>query len=456
VVKMQRSRIRDENGGVQPELSRLCQESAGDLNGASAAAVACKLDLPGSVAGAGERLHTAIRSAPISPLTLHVDTWNSELIDDSDREFIMDGVMNGFRLVDIGSEPLEADCDNCKSAASVSKDLVQEQIQVELDSGRYVITEVKPTVVSALGAIPKSSTKVRLIHDLSRPYGGVNQFASDTSVHYPTIDEATFLMKDYSFLAKIDLKEAYRSVPLHSSCYDYTGLKWNFDGSSTTYMFDARLPFGASRACKIFQSLTNSIVRMLAKRKITVIGYIDDFLIICDSYLECSEALQTVIHLVHSLGLQVNWSKVAGPTQCITFLGVEINCATRNLALPKDKLYELRKSVTTWLSKRKVTKKTVQHIVGKLNWCCKVMIGGRTFLRNIVNLLLKVEKSHHMFGLVLQLGVIWLGGVQLSMFFMAMHHFQLMCLCRVGLSQLMLVFLVVVDISMGIGFLLIG
>lgn len=53
-------------------------------------------------------------------------------------------------------------------------------------------TCVKPTIVSALGAIPKSNSKVRLIHDDSRPlhmsindYVHINDYVqSDTSCSY--------------------------------------------------------------------------------------------------------------------------------------------------------------------------------------------------------------------------------------------------------------------------------
>ena len=45
----------------------------------------------------------------------------------------------------------------------------REKIICELSNNNYVLTSVKPTIVSALGAIPKSNFKVRLIHDANRP-----------------------------------------------------------------------------------------------------------------------------------------------------------------------------------------------------------------------------------------------------------------------------------------------
>jgi hypothetical protein len=333
---------------------------------------------------------------PLSPVTECLAKWREELIDDFDADFILNGIEFGFTLIDASAKPEHAFCKNYKSATSDNKSLSEEQIKVELEKGRYIVSEVCPPVVSALGAIPKSQTKVRLIHDLSRPLGGVNKHSTDNAVKFPTIDEATRHMSSNTFLAKIDLKEAYRSIPLHPTCYGLTGLQWHFSGDDkSTFFFDARLPFGASKSCKIFQSLTNAIVRMLARRNIIVSGYIDDFLIIEDSADSCQRSLDCIVALVESLGLCVNWDKVSGPAQQLVFLGVDIDCTQRTLALPAKKLAETKVLIASWIGKKKATKKSIQQLIGKLNWCCRVMLGGRTFLRNLVDLLLKVSQPHH-------------------------------------------------------------
>ena len=86
-----------------------------------------------------------------------------------DRDFLLDGVSNGFRLIDVDSVPVSTECDNYRSTLLVNKDLVENQIKTEIDNGRYIVTQRKPSVISALGAIPKSNGKIRLINDLSRP-----------------------------------------------------------------------------------------------------------------------------------------------------------------------------------------------------------------------------------------------------------------------------------------------
>lgn len=91
----------------------------------------------------------------------------------------------------------------------------------------------------------------------------------------------------------------------------------------------------------------------------------------------------------------MNWDKVFQPSQKMIFLGIEIDCVSRTISLPKDKLCELRTLLTLWSLKRKCTKRHLQILIGKLNWCVKVVRGGRTFLRNLIDLLTKVKSPHH-------------------------------------------------------------
>jgi hypothetical protein len=210
------------------------------------------------------------------------------------------------------------------------------------------------------------------------------------------VEEATKLMGKECYLAKIDLASAYRSIPLHPSCYKLTGLKWLFgEDKKNTFLFDARLPFGAARSCRIFQALTDSIVRMMEKRKVTCRGYIDDFLIICDTYLECKAALSTMTALIASLRLNVNWNKVEGPSTTLIFLGVEINTVARTLSLPEEKLQGVKQTLQHWSTKQKAKKLDIQRLVGGLNWCTRVIAGGRSFLRNIIDLIGRAKGPYH-------------------------------------------------------------
>ena len=329
-------------------------------------------------------------------MTDALEFWRAELAQDAHRTYILNGIEFGFSLVDDDDIPLRAYRSNYRSALDNSA-LVELKMRNEIALKRYIVCEAKPQIISSLGVVPKQNGDIRLIHDLSRPRGGVNQYALETSVTYSTLDKALSLIVRGTHLAKVDLKDAYRAVPIHPSCFALTGLSWKFAGdSSVTYLYDARLPFGAAKSCRIFQTLTDSIVQMMAAKNFQIIGYLDDFLCIEDTIERCNESFVYLQGLLTSLGFTINPKKVEGPTQNITFLGVAIDCVARTLSLPESKLLEMKLLCKSWLSKHKCTKRDLQSLIGKLNWCSRVLKGGRTFARRLINLLCKVAlPSHH-------------------------------------------------------------
>jgi hypothetical protein len=59
------------------------------------------------------------------------------------------------------------------------------------------------------------------------------------------------------------------------------------------------------------------------------------------------------------------------------------------------KVIELKSLIHSWLALRKVTKLQLQKLCGKLNWVSRVIRGGRTFTRNLLDLITKLKESHH-------------------------------------------------------------
>ena len=102
---------------------------------------------------------------------------------------------------------------------------------------------------------------------------------------------AVSLIKSNEYLAKFDLKCAYRHVPVHPSNYPATGLAWQFRRDNTLrYLYDCKLPFGAAKSLEIFHILTQAVTRMMERRGFTVLAYLDDFLVIADTEVECQQA----------------------------------------------------------------------------------------------------------------------------------------------------------------------
>ena len=60
-----------------------------------------------------------------------------------------------------------------------------------------------------------------------------------------------------------------------------------------------------------------------------------------------------------------------------------------------EKLEKLRELLLTFSSRRKVTLRELQSLIGLLNFCCAVIVPGRAFLRRLIDLTCKVSNPSH-------------------------------------------------------------
>lgn len=335
-------------------------------------------------------------------ISTRAEVWEDELADDQDRLYLLDGINNGFKISDLKEADYvhvkQVECENHKSTARY-KQLVEKELLKQIENGNYVVINEPALVTSALGAIPKDdSNEVRLIHDGSRPVGeAMNDYSALYPVRYQTLEEAYSLAKPNYYMAKVDLKSAYRSVPIHPSDYCLTGLKWRFSSSDKpTYLFDSRLPFGSRNACSIFHRLTQAVKRCMQRRGFqNIVVYLDDFLIISDSYDECLRAQHELIKLLGKLGFLVSWKKVLGPTKKLPFLGIIIDTSKCTLSLDQTKVATLKSKLHYFNSKSRANKRQLQSLAGSLNWACQAVRGGRFFLRRILDLMNKLKAPNH-------------------------------------------------------------
>lgn len=286
---------------------------------------------------------------------------------------------------------------NHKSAIE-HKDAVEKELVDQINKGHYVIASTRPSIVSALAAIPKSDGDIRLIHDGSRPEGlAMNDYSVPETVKFQTLADACKLAKPGFWCAKVDCKAAYRSVCIHPDDYDVTGLQWTFAGDSEpTFLIDGRLPFGSCLAPSHFHRITQAVRRCMLRRGMTgTVAYLDDIFLTASTREECVNMLMTLISLLRKLGFNISWPKVVGPTQTITFLGVQICTLNSTLSLPDDKLQQLQQRLQQFHGKRRATKHSLQSLAGSLNWACQAVKGAKFFLRRILDTIKPLKQQRH-------------------------------------------------------------
>ncbi|XP_066914570.1 uncharacterized protein [Clytia hemisphaerica] len=200
------------------------------------------------------------------------------------------------------------------------------------------------------------------------------------------------LMGPGCYMGKIDIKHAFRLCPVHPDDWPLLGYCWQ-----GKYFFDLCLPFGSRSSPCIFNMFADALQWILVRKcLITAIShYLDDFILCAPSFNEAQLKMDVVQALFKDVGVPVALDKLEGPSQVMTYLGIEIDSVSSSIRLPTSKLVELKGMVSAWRSKRKCTKRELLSLIGSLSFACKVIRPGRIFLRRLIDLSSSVVRLNH-------------------------------------------------------------
>ena len=124
-----------------------------------------------------------------------------------------------------------------------------------------------------------------------------------------------------------------------------------------------------------------------------MVVYLDDVVIVKESYSKCQAAQHALISLLIELGLRISWHKVIGPSRVVPFLGIVIDTTSCSLSLDEEKLKKLELKLTEFHRKKRASKRQLQQLAGLLNWACQAVRGGRYFLRRILDTICSLSKA---------------------------------------------------------------
>jgi len=317
---------------------------------------------------------------------------------------ILDKLINGVR---IGRQPADRIlvCPNWPSA-NVYASRVNDIIHCDLASGRLYGPFTEPPfqfyISSPLGAfIKRNSDKIRLIHDLSFPaLGSVNgdidpeQF----SLHYSSVDDAAALCLQHAapWLAKLDLKDAYKHVLVHPDDWHLLGFHWGHRDGAPLLYFSKVLNFGLRSAPALFDIFAGYLQRFMAREGVEadLVRYVDDFLLISPTQDECARDLHVMLDTCDASGFAVQPSKVTDPTRVIEILGIIIDVNLWELRISEDRVAEIRQLLSSWLGRRTCSKRELLSLIGKIAFSAKVVKSGRAFLGRLIYLARKAKHLH--------------------------------------------------------------
>ena len=317
------------------------------------------------------------------------------------KDYILDGFRYGFPLGFEG--PDCATYGQNRATITDNLDIAHEKISQEIALNRIAGPFDSPPFVnfkiSPLALRPKKEPhKYRLLHNLSAPYDitsvNFNIPDSHSTVSYESISSAIKIIQDtpHAFLAKSDIKDAFRLIPLHPSQFHLTGFQLN-----NKFYFDRCLPQGCSSSCYIFEKFSDCLKWIMYTHysAANIVKVLDDFLFINSSYDLAASDLSNFAFMCKLLGVPIADHKNEGPTRCLTFLGIELDTLTMTAKLPVDKLQKYSANIDNFLLADKCTLRELKSLLGQLQFSTSVIPVGKCFLRRMYNATIGVTRPYH-------------------------------------------------------------
>ena len=249
------------------------------------------------------------------------------------------------------------------------------------------------TYLSPLNSVPKKdSEERRLILDLSHPSGSAMNDGIDKDwymgefekLSLPSVDALADRIMKLGVgcrVFKVDLKRGYRQIGICPGSVNWLGYKFN-----DLFYFDTTLSMGSKSSAKCCQKVTNMVVYIYTKWGFFAINYLDD-LGSAETKERADIAFDTLIQLLHTIGLQEAVNKCARPSTLMVFLGIQVDTLLLTLTIPQDKWLEIVAVAKFWLQKVDANLKETQKLAGLFNFACRCVKSGRIYLSRVLNFL---------------------------------------------------------------------
>lgn len=250
------------------------------------------------------------------------------------------------------------------------------------------------SVNSPINSRPKrSSTQRRILMDLSWPQDGTSVNAGlskdfylqqPMKLRYPTVQ--TFIQRIKKLgpgclMYKRDLHKSFYQLPLCPSAYRLIGFSWE-----GRYYFKKVMPMGLTCACMAMQRTTLALQYIHNQMGYYLCPYVDD-LGGCETPEVAWAAYEALGRTMRDVGAQESPEKAVPPTPVMEFLGNNLNTLELTISVTAQRVDELKVELEEWESRPTTTRKQLESIIGKLQFCCNCVRSGRVFLNRLLNFL---------------------------------------------------------------------
>jgi hypothetical protein len=183
------------------------------------------------------------------------------------------------------------------------------------------------------------------------------------------------------FFTKIDLKDAYLTVPLHQEDRKFIQIRWG-----QLFQFKT-LAFGLTSAPLLFTKILKPIVTFLRSRGFRLVIYLDDILLLNSCKKEAKREFLVATELLEKCGFFINVEKsIETPHQVIEFLGLIVDSRNLSLSLRAEKVDEIVRLCQNLLSKSSAPLREIAKVLGLFAWAIKAVPFTQSHYRDLQSL----------------------------------------------------------------------
>ena len=245
---------------------------------------------------------------------------------------------------------------------------------VELDP---LTTDLADLLIQPLHVIIKADKKPRVVVDLSR---NLNTHLEYEYFQYSCVDDAVEASYPGCWYGKLDLTNCFLSFPLHPSVRRY--FCFRFEGRLFQFI---HMPFGLSIPRRVCTLLLSVVAFALKRANIRHVRYLDDFFLIGASSEEVSQQLVTAQTVITGFGLVINPDKTEGPSQSLSFLGIQLDSIAQTVSCTAARVAELTALLQSLRHQHVIQRRHAESLIGKLSFAAQVLPGARPFMRRMLD-----------------------------------------------------------------------
>uniref|UniRef100_A0A0P6EQZ6 Reverse transcriptase/ribonuclease h/methyltransferase n=1 Tax=Daphnia magna TaxID=35525 RepID=A0A0P6EQZ6_9CRUS len=304
-------------------------------------------------------------------LSVFADKW-SEITDDP---WVLKTISNGLKI-DFLSEPFQRSSPRDVVMSDEMRAVCQTEIASLLKKGAVKeITDESGGFICSFFCVPKKVDGFRPIVNL-KP---LNKFIKYEHFKMENLETVRSLVRKGDWFVKLDLKDAYLTVPVYCPQQKFLRFKWE----GRVFQFKC-MAFGLAPAPRIFTKILKVVVAFFRKQGIRLVVYLDDFLVMNETENGTRADLKTVLDLLNALGFLINWDKsVTVPTQTIEYLGMVVDSNRLSFSLPSAKVEDVKNMCRKALADGIVSLRTIASILGNFTWAIPTIPFAQSHYRSM-------------------------------------------------------------------------